>query len=70
AVYYFKRVVAMDAKYRDARDRIGALEKKLGPGGAVEGKTTDKGSGARAKNNIDDELDAAFDDVLNKRKAH
>jgi tetratricopeptide (TPR) repeat protein len=69
AVYYFKRVVAMDAKYRDARDRIVTLEKKLGPGGA-EGKISDKGSGARAKNNIDDELDAAFDDVLNKRKAH
>jgi tetratricopeptide (TPR) repeat protein len=64
AIYYFKRVVAMDPKYRDARSRITALEKKLGgPGEAVN-----PGSGARA---IEDDFDAAFDDIIaDKRKAH
>jgi tetratricopeptide (TPR) repeat protein len=64
AIYYFKRVVAMDGKYRDAKSRIAALEKKLG--GQNEGPTP--GSGARA---IEDDFDAAFDEIIaGKRKAH
>ncbi len=66
AIYYFKRVVAMDDHYRDAKPRIVGLEKRLGGGTGLP----DKGSGARSKSGIDDELDAAFDEVLGKRKAH
>ena len=63
AIYYFKRVVAMDAKYRDVKSRILDLEKKLG--GAEGGNP---GSGARA---IEDDFDAAFDEIIaGKRKAH
>jgi tetratricopeptide (TPR) repeat protein len=64
AIYYFKRVVAMDPKYRDAKSRIAALEKKLGG----QGEAGNPGSGARA---IEDDFDAAFDEIIaGKRKAH
>ena len=59
ALYYFKRVFAMDPKYRDCKDRVATLD----------ASAAEKGSGARSKSNFDDDLDAAFDDVLNKRKA-
>lgn len=56
AVYYFKRIVASDPSYRDARVRLQSLE------GA------EKGSGTRRRDNIDEDLDAAFDEVMNKPK--
>ena len=55
----------MDAKYRDAKSRIVALEKKLG---GPQAEAVNPGSGARA---IEDDFDAAFDEIIaGKRKAH
>jgi len=56
AVYYLKRIIAHDPNYRDARQRLQSLE------------GTEKGSGTRRRDNIDDDLDAAFDEVMNKPK--
>ncbi|MBI2388983.1 MAG: tetratricopeptide repeat protein [Deltaproteobacteria bacterium] len=52
AVYYLKRIIARDANYRDARQRLKNLE------GA------EKGSGTRRRDDIDEDFDAAFDDVM------
>jgi len=54
AVYYLKRIIAHDPKYRDARQRLANLE-------GVE-----KGSGTRRRDDIDEDLDAAFDAVMDK----
>lgn len=52
AVYYLKRIIARDANYRDARQRLKNLE------GA------EKGSGTRRRDDIDEDFDAAFDEVM------
>lgn len=57
AIVQLKRILAIDPNYRDARARLSALE------GA-----SDKGSGARRRDDIDDELEAAFDNVIEKPK--
>lgn len=56
AAYYLKRIVANDPNYRDARQRLQNLD------------SAEKGSGTRRRDNIDDDLDAAFDEVMNKPK--
>jgi tetratricopeptide (TPR) repeat protein len=61
AIYYLKRIVALDKSYRDARGWLTRLE-------AQEKPQPEPGSGARSKESIDDELDAAFDDVLGDKK--
>jgi hypothetical protein len=57
AVYYLKRIISYDPTYRDARQRLRNLE-----------SPSDKGSGTRRRDDIDDDLDAAFDDVMDKPK--
>lgn len=57
AVYYLKRIISYDPTYRDARQRLRNLE-----------SPADKGSGTRRRDDIDDDLDAAFDDVMDKPK--
>ncbi|MFI5302738.1 MAG: hypothetical protein ACHREM_32005, partial [Polyangiales bacterium] len=59
AAYYLKRIMAADPTYRDAKGKLAAL----GPEA-----TGDKGSGARPVTGIDEGIDAAFDDVIGKRK--
>lgn len=54
AVYYLKRIISHDPKYRDAKQRLSNLE-------GVE-----KGSGTRRRDDIDEDLDAAFDAVMDK----
>jgi tetratricopeptide (TPR) repeat protein len=56
AVYYLKRIVAQNPNYRDARQRLQSLE------------SAEKGSGTRRRDNIDEDLDAAFDEVMKKPK--
>jgi len=56
AVYYLKRIISHDPKYRDAKQRLSNME-----GG-------EKGSGTRRRDDIDEDLDAAFDAVMDKPK--
>jgi pilus assembly protein FimV len=54
AIYYLKRILSHDPKYRDAKSRLQNLE------------GTEKGSGTRRRDNIDEDFDAAFDEVMDK----
>lgn len=56
AVYYLKRILSSDANYRDAAKRLQNLE------------GTEKGSGTRRRDDIDEDFDAAFDEVMKKPK--
>jgi tetratricopeptide (TPR) repeat protein len=56
AIYYLKRILSHDPKYRDAKSRLQNLE------------GTEKGSGTRRRDNIDEDFDAAFDEVMDKPK--
>ncbi|MGZ3419260.1 MAG: tetratricopeptide repeat protein [Polyangiales bacterium] len=57
AIYYLKRIISYDPTYRDARQRLRNLE-----------SPADKGSGTRRRDDIEDDLDAAFDEVMEKPK--
>jgi len=59
AAYYFRQVVSSAPNYRDGKRRLAAIEPAA---------TSDKGSGARPKKDIDEELDAAFDEVMDRGK--
>lgn len=54
AIYYLKRIVSYDPTYRDAKGRLRNLE-----------SPSDKGSGTRRRDDIEDDLDAAFENVMN-----
>lgn len=56
AIYYLKRILSHDPKYRDAKQRLQNLE------------GTEKGSGTRRRDDIDEDFDAAFDEVMKKPK--
>lgn len=58
AAHFFKRVVSIDPRYRDAQARLASL----GPLGA------EKGSGARSKSSLDDDFDAAFDEAMGNKR--
>jgi tetratricopeptide (TPR) repeat protein len=58
AAHFFKRVIALDPRYRDAQARLAALA----PHGA------EKGSGARSKSSLDDDFDAAFDEAMGNKR--
>ncbi len=56
AVYYLRRLIAISPGYRDARQRLHGLE------------SVEQGSGTRRRDAIEDNLDAAFDEVMDKPK--
>jgi tetratricopeptide (TPR) repeat protein len=58
AAHFYKRVIALDPRYRDAQARLAAL----GP------QATDKGSGARSKSSLDDDFDAAFEEAMGNKR--